>query len=95
MKEYASQSWVKSEYGNPAVIVETPDVLTRVESEENADLDIFVFGSMKDPLYIEITTAKLNQSESAELDQALEFALTQLEIKGAKNMIVKRDGFET
>lgn len=95
MKEYASQTWVKSEYGNPAVIVETPDVLLRIDSEENASIDVFVFGTMKAPLYIEVSTVKLNQNESADLSQALEFALTQLEVKGAKNMIVKRDGFET
>ncbi len=94
--------WIKSEYGNPAVILETPEVLVSAETPvTNADKsvvsgkDIFTYGEMNSPLYIMVSTTQFSQKQDIALDNALDAVLDDLEQSGAKNMIVKRDDFET
>ena len=50
---------------------------------------------MKDPFYIRIYSTQFNQEQELALDNALDAALNELEKSGAKNMLVKRDDFET
>src|SRR5690606_39710389 len=102
LRELAEGRWIKSEYGYPAVIVESPEVLIRSEAPvtdaENSFIllkDIFTFGEMKSPLYIMVSTIKFRQKEEIELEAALDSVLDDLEQSGAKNLIVKRDNFET
>ncbi len=102
LRELAEGRWIKSEYGNPAVIVETPEVLVRAEAPvTNADnstisgKDIFTYGEMKSPFYIMVSTIQFQQKQDIVLDTALNSVLDDLEQSGAKNMIVKRDDFET
>lgn len=102
LRELTETRWIKSEYGSPAVILETPKVLVRVEpSETNADKskvsgkDYFAYGEMKSPLYIMVSTMQFSQKQDIALDTALDAVLDDLERGGAKNMIVKRDDFET
>ena len=102
LRELAEGRWIKSEYGNPAVILETPEVLIRTEAPvTNADQsavgsrDIFTYGKMNSPFYIMVSTVQFNQKQDIALDTALDAVLDDLEQSGAKNMIVKRDDFET
>ncbi len=102
LRELAEGRWIKSEYGNPAVILETPEVLIRAEvSVTNANesiikgQDIFTYGEMKDPFYIQVSTIQFQQKQDIDLNLALDSVLDDLEQSGAKNMIVKRDDFET
>lgn len=101
LRDYVEGRWIKSEYGYPAVIIETPEVLIReaiANSEtENTTVgrDIFSHGKMTDPLYIKVSTMQLNQEQQIDLNAALDVALVALEQQGAKNMVVKRDDFET
>ncbi len=102
LRELAESRWIKSEYGNPAVILETPEVLVRAEAPTtNADKsavsgkDIFTYGEMNSPLYILVSTTQFSQKQDIALDTALDAVLDDLEQSGAKNMIVKRDDFET
>ncbi|MEM0517500.1 DUF4381 domain-containing protein [Aequorivita flava] len=102
MRELAEGRWVKSEYGSPAVILETPEVLIRAEvpvtnasKSTVSGRDIFTFGQMNSPLYIMVSTMRFNQKQDIALDSALDAVLDDLEQSGAKNMIVKRDDFET
>lgn len=94
LRTLSEQVWIKSEYGYPAVVIETPEVLVRTEtdSEEPAGRDQFVFGELKSPLYIMVSTSRTG---STDLDQELDRALSRLEEAGARNMLVKRDDFET
>ncbi len=102
LRELAEGRWIKSEYGNPAVILETPEVLLRVEAPvTNADKsvvtgkDFFTYGEMNSPLYIMVSTTQFSQKQDIALETALDAVLDDLEQSGAKNMIVKRDDFET
>ena len=102
LRELAEGRWIKSEYGSPAVILETPEVLVRVETPiTNADKsvvsakDFFTFGELNSPLYIMVSTTQFSQKQDIALETALDGVLDDLEQSGAKNMIVKRDDFET
>jgi hypothetical protein len=102
LRELAEGRWIKSEYGNPAVILETPEVLLRAEAPvTNADKsavmgkDFFTFGEMNSPFYILVSTTQFTQKQDIALETALDAVLDDLEQSGAKNMIVKRDDFET
>ncbi|QQX77680.1 MULTISPECIES: DUF4381 domain-containing protein [Aequorivita] len=102
LRELTEGRWIKSEYGNPAVILETPEVLVRAEAPiTNADKsavigkDFFTYGEMNSPLYIMVSTTQFSQKQDIALETALDAVLDDLEQSGAKNMIVKRDDFET
>lgn len=102
IRDLAEGRWIKSEYGNPAVIIETPEVLIRTGTEVPEGLKTlikemgsFSFGSMKEDFYVAVTTSKLSQAQEVDLDEALEGSLAELEKGGAKNMLVKREEFET
>lgn len=102
LRELVEGRWVKSEYGNPAVIIETPKVLVRAEAPiTNADesaisgRDFFTYGKMTSPLFIMISTTQFRQQQDIALETALEAVLNELEKSGAKNLLVKRDDFET
>ncbi|MGB3344756.1 MAG: DUF4381 domain-containing protein [Aequorivita sp.] len=102
LRELTEGRWIKSEYGNPAVIIETPKVLVRTEAPiTNADesvvsgRDFFTYGKMTSPLFIMISTTQFSQQQDIALETALEAVLNELEKSGAKNLLVKRDDFET
>lgn len=102
LRALAEGQWYRSEYGNPSVIIETPEVLQRAEagSDTLAQLpNLFIFGSERDPLYISVFTGSLPQAEredpAVNLERLLDQALVDLEERGAKNMLVKRADFET
>ena len=102
LRELAEGRWINSEYGYPAVILETPEVLVRTETPiTNAEQsavsakDFFTFGEMNSPLYIMVSTTQFRQKQDIALETALDGVLDDLEQSGAKNMIVKRDDFET
>jgi len=101
-RDLAEGRWIKSEYGNPSVIIETPQVLIRTEMENfkssNAvikDKNLFTYGNIREQLFIKVSTTQFNQEQDFVLETALDEALSKLENEGAKNMIVKREEFET
>ena len=100
-KELTMGRWVKSEYGSPAIILETPEVLVRQtmstsedQSGTGANQDVFAAGSPS-TFYVMVRTSRLAQAEEGILEAAMEQALLDLEANGASNMIVKRGQFET
>lgn len=102
LRELSEGRWIKSEYGNPAVILETPKVLVRVETQVTnasksriSNKDIFTYGKMKSSMYIMVSTSKFNGTQDTILENSLNMVLDELEKSGAKNMIVKRDDFKT
>lgn len=105
MRELAEGRWYKSEYGNPAVIVETPEVLTRKEapgSEEASRAtptdDYFEYGEFGE-FYISISTTNVDPEVMAQqkpdLDLAMESVIQSIENSGALNMVVKQESFST
>ncbi|MCF6307446.1 MAG: BatD family protein [Flavobacteriaceae bacterium] len=101
MRDLSEGRWIKSEYGSPLIIVETPEVLVRVEDSliPNSQVikrkSVFSYGQITDPLYVMVNSIQFNQEQKLELESSLDMMLTLLEKAGAKNLVVKRDDFKT
>lgn len=103
-KELLEGEWVKSEYGNPGVIVETPKVLKRIDLTKSLpkdgmalikEMQSFGYGSLLDNFYIMVSTMKYKKEGALDLSKAIEGSLKVLETQGAQNMIVKEEDFQT
>lgn len=103
-KELLEGEWVKSEYGNPAVRIETPKVLKRIDAsnmippEAKAlikEMNMFGYGSMTDQFYTLVMTANYRDSVQVDLDKVLEGNLKTWEAMGAQNILVKQEVFNT
>ncbi|MFV8269168.1 hypothetical protein ACNQGP_04425 [Flavobacterium sp. GT2N3] len=103
-KELLEGEWVKSEYGNPGIIIETPKVLKRVDLTKTLpkdgmalikEMQSFAYGSVLDRFYLMVSTLKFKQETQIDLAKSMDGALQSLEAQGAQNMIVKQEEFET
>jgi hypothetical protein len=103
-KELLEGEWIKSNYGNPGVIIETPKVLKRVDLTKSLpkdglalikEMQSFAYGSMLDNFYVMVSTIKYKQEAEIDLKKSMEVTLLTLESQGAQNMIVKEEDFET
>ena len=103
-KELLEGEWVKSEYGNPGIIIETPKVLKRADLTKTLpkdgmalikEMQSFVYGSVLDRFYLMVSTLKFKQETQIDLAKSMDGALQSLEAQGAQNMIVKQEEFET
>ena len=101
MRSLSEGRWIKSEYGSPSIIVETPKVLVRIvdslvpKSVVIKRKNLFTYGYINGPIYIRVSTTKFSQEQQLELESSLDMSLALLEKSGAKNLVVKRDDFET
>ncbi len=101
MRSLSEGRWIKSEYGSPLIVLETPQVLVRTEdslvtkSVVIKRKSLFTYGKIKEPLYIRVSSIKFSQEQELELESSLDMSLALLEKFGAKNLLVKRDDFET
>ena len=103
-KELLEGEWVKSDYGNPGVIIETPKVLKRVDLTKTLpkdgmalikEMQSFAYGSVLDHFYLMVSTLKYKKETEIDLKKSMDGALQSLESQGAQNMIVKQEDFET
>ncbi|MGA9639423.1 hypothetical protein, partial [Flavobacterium sp.] len=103
-KELLEGEWIKSEYGNPSVIIETPKVLKRLDLTKLLpkeglalvkEMQSFGYGSFIDDFYIMVSTMKYKQDTQIDLKKAVEVTIESIEAQGAQNMIVKQEDFET
>ena len=103
-KELLEGEWVKSEYGNPGVVIETPKVLKRVDLTKTLpkdgmalikEMQSFAYGSVLDQFYLMVSTLKFKQETEIDLTKSMDGVLQSLESQGAQNMIVKQEEFET
>ncbi len=103
-KELLEGEWIKSEYGNPGVLIETPRVLQRLDTQKVLpkeamalikEMQLFGYGSLLDNFYITVSTAKFKNPTDIDLSKALEGNLKIIEAQGARNMITKQEDFET
>jgi len=69
-KELLEGEWVKSEYGNPGIIIETPKVLKRADLTKTLpkdgmalikEMQSFAYGSVLDRFYLMVSTLNLNR----------------------------------
>jgi Ca2+/Na+ antiporter len=103
-KELLEGEWVKSEYGNPGISLETPKVLKRTDLTKSLpkeglalikDMQSFAYGSFLDNFYIMVSTINFKQETQIDLPKGLEGAIKMIEIQGGQNMIVKQEEFQT
>lgn len=73
-KELLEGEWIRSEYGNPSVIIETPKVLRRTDLTKTLpkngmalikEMQSFVYGSFVDNFYIMASTLQYKQDPNA------------------------------
>ncbi|MEN2486750.1 hypothetical protein AAYQ05_03015 [Flavobacterium sp. B11] len=103
-KELLEGEWVKSAYGNPAVIIETPKVLKRLDAQKALpkeamalikEMQLFAYGSLIDNFYVTVSTSKFKQPTDIDLSKTLEGTLKIIEAQGGQNIIVKQEDFQT
>ena len=103
-KELLEGQWVKSEYGNPGVLIETPKVLKRMDTQKVLqketmalikEMQLFSYGSMIDNFYITVSTSKFKNPVELDLAKTLEGTLKIIEAQGGQNIIVKQEDFQT
>lgn len=102
-KQMLEGEWVKSEYGNPGILIETPKVLMRQKEEKLPketmalikEMQMFSYGGIWDNFYVMVSTNKFKQETQIDLSKALEGGLQLLEKNGAANMIVKQEDYQT
>ncbi len=103
-KELLEGDWIKSEYGNPIVRIETPKVLKRIDLTKSLpqngmalikDMQSFAYGSFIDNFYIMVSTISFKQETQMDLSKSLEGSIKMMESQGGQNMIVKQEDFET
>ncbi len=103
-KELLEGEWVKSEYGNPGISIETPKVLTRIDLTKTLpkngmalikDMQSFAYGGLTDDFYLMVSTLHYKQQTQIDLAKSLDGTLQAIESRGAQNMIVKQEEFET
>ena len=96
--------WIKSEYGNPGVLIETPKVLKRMDAQKVLpkeamalikEMQLFAYGNMIDNFYIAVSTTQFKTPTEIDLSKALEGSLKIMEAQGGKNIIVKQEDFQT
>lgn len=103
-RELLEGEWIYSEYGNPGVKLETPQVLTRIDANTNMprntlallkEMQLFSYGSMYDDFYVQVSTLKYKKQTDIDLAKAIDVAITAFEQQGAANIIVKSEEFDT
>ena len=103
-KDLLEGEWVKSDYGNPGIVIETPKVLKRVDLKKTLpkegmalikEMQSFAYGSVVDPFYLMVSTLKFKQETQIDLTKSMDGILQSMEAQGAQNMIVKQEEFET
>jgi hypothetical protein len=96
--------WVKSEYGNPAVVIETPRVLRRQDAEKFLpkgsmqllkEYQIFSDGNYFSRFNVTLSTFTYKSQTQVDLHKALDGGIQALELKGAQNVIVKEEDYNT
>ncbi|MBS7256255.1 hypothetical protein [Flavobacterium branchiicola] len=103
-KELLEGEWVKSEYGNPGVLIETPKVLKRMDAQKTLpketmallkEMQLFAYGSMIDNFLVTVSTSTFKNPVELDLAKALEGSLKVIEAQGGQNIIVKQEDFQT
>jgi len=96
--------WVQSEYGNPAVRLETPEVLVRTDLSKTLpkngmalikEMQSFVEGKWGDAFYVMVNTMHYQKETEVDLDKSIDVTIDLLESLGAQNMLVKQEEFQT
>ena len=101
-KELLQGEWISSEYGDPPVVVTTPEVLKRGEldlpneaKEMLVGSETFMEGSLDEDLYVVVSTVRFRKGVEFDLKTAVDGVYANLEQKGAKNIVIKEEEYST
>ena len=103
-KDLLEGEWVSSEYGNPSVYIETPKVLKRTDANEQIpkeamdmlkEFQMFGYGAILDQFFVLVSTNKYKDEVQLDLSKALEGIINTMELRGARNIILKQEEYET
>ena len=103
-KELVEGEWITSEYGNPAIKIETPKVLKRLDVEKTLpkdafailkEMQMFAYGSLTDSFYVLVSTNKYKKETDVNFDTVLQGITNSWESMGAKNIIFKQEEYKT
>lgn len=104
-KDLLESDWITSTYGYPPMEISTPEVLVRkpmdsVNQKANQkDLvvneETFVDGSLFSNIYVVLSTVELKKDVEFDLNKAIEGIYSNLEEKGAVNILSKDEEFES
>ncbi|WP_432672569.1 hypothetical protein [Flavobacterium sp. SM2513] len=103
-KDLVEGEWVKSEYGDPGIQVETPKVLKRIDVKKTLpkeafalikDMQTFTYGSILDNFSVSVATLQYKQETQIDLKTGIEGTLQIFESQGAKNIISEQGDFNT
>lgn len=103
-KELAQGEWIFSDYGNPAIRIETPKVLKRIDAEKTLpkdamalikEMQLFSYGNLSGDFFISIATKKLKQPTEINLDQLANETVNVMESQGGSNIILKQEDYKT
>lgn len=94
--------WVASEYDYPPISLETPKVLKRTDIPLPAEAkaliarsEAFSYGSMMGKFYILISSIIFKEGGSVDLQKAIDGSLAEMEARGARNILIKKEDFTT
>lgn len=94
--------WVKSEYGNPAITINTPKVLKRTNVAQVLPKEVlanfqeiqsFEFGPQFGSMHINVSTIKFVPGVQSDIQQAIEQTIAVWEKLGAANITVNTEVF--
>ena len=92
------KDWINSEYGVPAIVIETPEALERsldvVLNSGEKSVQQFYYKHPKGVLFLDIETKMLVSDKAPDFNALTEQGLKNLESLGAKNIITKQENFE-
>jgi hypothetical protein len=103
-KELIEGEWVSSEYGNPAIAIETPAVLKRMDPEKFLpkgtmallkEFQSFAYGSMLGNFYVVVSTNTYKGQAQIDLRKGIDGMINVMELQGARNILVKQDEYKT
>ncbi|WP_297333820.1 hypothetical protein [Flavobacterium sp.] len=96
--------WIKSAYGSPPIVIETPKVLIRQDVEklypENAmaiykEMQVFSYGTLGGHFSVSVSTMRYKQEIDPDLARTAEGYIQVMEAAGSRDIIVKTEEFAT
>lgn len=102
-KQLAEGEWVKSEYGNPGIMIETPEVLMRIDESTLPagttalvkDMQSFSMGSIEKHFYVEVATLSFKEENDVDFTTWADGIIKTWESKGSKDILLKTNTFKT
>jgi len=97
--ELDDSNWIESAYGYPPLVIKTPEVLMRTDAyvfmvPGTEEIATFSAGKIESPLYVMVESLTKNPENPPPLEAILDQSIDQLEKMGARNLLVKVDGFQ-